>query len=43
MSDDLGGKAEGVVEGGRVNENVWMVDAGCRVDAIISTSRVNES
>ena len=30
-------------EAGRVNVNVWTVEAGCRVDAIISTSRVNES
>lgn len=38
------GGASGVLLGaGRVKVKVCTVDAGCRVDAIISTSRVNES
>jgi hypothetical protein len=35
--------AKGVLGAGRVNVKVWTVDAGCRVDAMTSTSRVNES
>lgn len=39
--DGLG--ASGVVGAGRLNVNVCTVDAGCRVEAMISTSRVKES
>ena len=35
--------ARGVEGAGRVNVKLWTVDAGCKVDAMISTSRVNES
>lgn len=35
--------ANGVLGAGRVKVNVWMVEAGCSVDAITSTSRVKES
>ncbi len=35
--------ARGVDGAGRLNVKLWTVDAGCRVDAMISTSRVNES
>ena len=39
--DGLG--ARGVAGAGRVKVNVWTVDAGWRVEAMISTSRVKES
>ena len=42
-SPRLDGGAKGVLGAGRVKVNVCTVDAGCSVDAIISTSRVNES
>lgn len=35
--------ARGVLGAGSVNVNVWIVEAGCSVDAMISTSRVKES
>lgn len=35
--------ARGVLGAGRVKVKVWMVDAGWRVEAITSTSRVKES
>ena len=35
--------ARGVFGAGKVKVNVWMVDAGWRVEAMTSTSRVNES
>ena len=42
-SPRVDGGAKGVLGAGRVKVNVCTVDAGCSVDAIISTSRVNES
>lgn len=39
--DGLG--ASGVEGAGRVKVKLWTVEAGWRVDAMISTSRVNES
>lgn len=35
--------ARGVLGAGRVKVKVWMVDAGWRVEAMTSTSRVKES
>jgi hypothetical protein len=35
--------ARGVLGAGNVNVNVWMVEAGWSVDAMISTSLVKES
>lgn len=37
------GGAKGVLGAGKVNVNVCTVEAGCSVDAMISTSRVKES
>lgn len=35
--------ARGVVGAGSVKVKVWTVEAGCKVEAMISTSRVKES
>ena len=37
------GGVKGVLGAGRIKVKACTVDAGCSVDAIISTSRVNES
>ena len=37
------GGARGVLGAGKVNVKVCMVEAGCSVEAMISTSRVKES
>ena len=38
-----GDDARGVDGAGKLKVKLWTVDAGCSVDAMISTSRVNES
>ena len=38
-----GDDTRGFCGAGKVNEKLWQVEGGCKVDAMISTSRVKES